>query len=117
MRRSSGKTLERHLNAVSNKDIQTLGSTLHPDGKMMLILPGSETTYTVDEFLSFHTEWFADPTWTFDTQVLETEIGSILGYGYCGGFVPRAREGRPTLLQPDDGKLHPKEDRWGMVFH
>ena len=73
------KTLERHLNAVSNKDIETLGSTLHPDGKMMLILPGLETTYTVVDFLSFHTAWFADPTWTFETQVLETEIGPTLG--------------------------------------
>jgi len=71
--------LQKHLNAVSYKDLNTLKSTMSPEGKMQLILPGSEIISTVDSFINYHKEWFQDTTWTFETKILNTEIGDKIG--------------------------------------
>lgn len=72
-------TLEKHLGAVSNKDLATLKSTLSPENKMHLILPGAEIIHSADSFLVFHETWFQDTTWTFETKVLSTEVGRDYG--------------------------------------
>ena len=73
--------MQKHLDAVSNRDLATLESTLAPDGKMQLILPGTEVTNTVEEFVDYHREWFKDTTtvWTFDTKILNTVVGPKMG--------------------------------------
>lgn len=71
--------LNTHLNAVSEKDLATLKTTLSPSGKMQLILPGSEIKEGVDAFMEYHTEWFQDTNWTFETRILNTSIADSLG--------------------------------------
>ncbi len=70
--------MQKHLDAVTNKDLVALKSTLSPDGQMQLILPGQEIIYSVAGFMDFHRTWFAQPNWTFETQVLNIEAGSHL---------------------------------------
>ncbi|MBX2877800.1 MAG: nuclear transport factor 2 family protein [Saprospiraceae bacterium] len=72
-------TLEKHLQAVSSKDLVNLGSTMSPDNKMQLILPGSEIIHSADSFLLFHKNWFQDTSWTFETKILSTEVGAHFG--------------------------------------
>ncbi|MTB51715.1 nuclear transport factor 2 family protein [Lewinella sp. W8] len=74
-------TLEKHLKAVSERDLTSLRATMSPEGKMQLILPGTEIIETVDGFLDYHREWFQDTTWTFETKILNTEIGEQVGIG------------------------------------
>lgn len=71
--------MEKHLNAVSNKDLATLRSTMSPSGKMQLILPGAEIMQTVDSFMQYHEEWFQDTSWSFETKILSTETDQNLG--------------------------------------
>lgn len=71
--------LQKHLDAVSNKDLPALESTLSPAGDMQLILPDREITHTVDDFLSMHREWFQDTSWSFETKILNVEIGRTIG--------------------------------------
>lgn len=72
--------LKKHLNAVVNKDLETLKSTLSPKGNMQLILPKTETTNTVQDFVEYHKEWFAiDVEWTFETKIQNTKVGKNLG--------------------------------------
>lgn len=73
------KTLQKHLDAVTNRNLDSLKSTMSPDGKMQLILPGSEIIKSVDSFIDFHKEWFQDTTWTFKTEILSTDIGDRIG--------------------------------------
>ena len=73
------ETLEKHLNAVSSKDLAKLESTLPPDGKYFLMLPRSETTSTSAEFLKMHEEWFTDTTWTFQTKIVYSDVGVQMG--------------------------------------
>jgi ketosteroid isomerase-like protein len=71
--------LQKHLDAVTNKDLKTLESTMAPNGKMELIQPSSETVYGVQGFMDFHKEWFAIPNWTFTTKILSKDVGEQLG--------------------------------------
>ncbi|WP_291870996.1 nuclear transport factor 2 family protein [Maribacter sp.] len=69
----------RHLNAVRNRDSNTLKSTMSPKGNMELIQPSSEIVYSVDGFMKFHQEWFEVPNWTINTKILSTNIGDRFG--------------------------------------
>jgi|GEM_PF-1570780 len=71
--------MQEHLEAVSNKDLTTLKSTLSPEGDMQLILPNTEILYSVEKFMEYHQAWFQDTTWTFETKILSTEIGEKVG--------------------------------------
>ena len=72
-------TLKKHLDAVSNKDLEALKTTMSPQGEMELIQPGAEIVYSVDGFLKFHQEWFNVPNWTFETKIVSTDIGDKIG--------------------------------------
>lgn len=69
------EVLSTHLNAVTQKDLAVLKSTLMPSGEMNLILPGTPPSHTSKEFLNYHAEWFADTTWTFSTTINGMEVG------------------------------------------
>jgi hypothetical protein len=73
------EVINKHLNAVSNRDLESLKSTLSPTGEMQLILPKAEILYSVEAFLQYHIDWFALPDWTFETKVLNTKVGKQLG--------------------------------------
>ena len=72
-------TMQKHLDAVSNKDLVALKETMAPNGQMTLLLPASEKIDSVSGFMDYHEEWFKHPNWTFETKILETEIGQDLG--------------------------------------
>lgn len=73
------KTMQNHLEAVSNRDLTALKGTLPPDGNMQLVLPGREMTTTAEDFIRYHREWFQDTTWTLESEILDTEIGEKIG--------------------------------------
>lgn len=73
------ETMQTHLNSVSNRDLSTLKSTMHPSGKMQLILPGTEIINGVDGFMEYHKNWFDEINWTFETKILNTGIGDRFG--------------------------------------
>ncbi|KJJ39513.1 hypothetical protein [Aequorivita vladivostokensis] len=53
--------MQKHLDAVSNRDLGALRETMAPNGQMQLILPGSEIIDGVEGFMNYHKEWFAAP--------------------------------------------------------
>lgn len=65
--------LLKHIKAVSNKYLETLKSTLSPNGNMPLISPKTETTNTVSDFIKHHKER------SFITKVQNTTIGETVG--------------------------------------
>ncbi len=68
----------KHLDAVSNRDLETLASTLSPDGDMLLILPGTEIIEKASGFLENQKEWFESGDWTFETKILHLEVGETV---------------------------------------
>lgn len=72
-------TLQKHIDAVANKDIDYLKSTMSTEGDMQLILPNSEIIYGVDKFIDLHIDWFKDTTWTYEAEIVDMMIGSKYG--------------------------------------
>jgi len=73
------ETLQKHLDAVSNKDLESLKETMHPNGKMQLILPSAEIMYTFEDFIMYHEDWFSMPNWSFETKIISSNVGEKLG--------------------------------------
>ena len=117
-------TMQKHLDAVSNRDLESLKSTMSPDGKMQLILPGSEIINSVDSFIAYHVEWFQDTTWSFETKILNTEIGDQLGMAITQIIYREPeRDGKPYfnrmmvsyVLEKKDGKWYVIKDHASSV--
>ncbi len=109
--------MEKHLKAVSEKDLSTLASTMHPTGKMQLILPSQDITVSIDSFLNFHKDWFKDAVWTFDTQILNTEIGDRLGMAVVESvYREPERNGKPYFNRMIISYLLEKMDeKWYVI--
>jgi len=75
-------TLEKHLQAVTDRNIPVLLSTMSPTGEMQLILPSTEIITGVAGFMEFHESWFADTTtvWSFETKILNAKVGKELAF-------------------------------------
>jgi len=71
--------LTKHLKAVTNRDLESLLSTMSPTGEMQLIVPQTEVLTSVDAFMNYHKEWFAAPNWTFETKILNTKVFDDFG--------------------------------------
>lgn len=92
--------MQQHLDAVSNKDLNSLEQTMSPDDQMQLILPQTEIINGVDGFMKFHENWFAQPGWTFETKILNSEIGEQLAMMVVEIFYREAdRDGKPYFNQ------------------
>lgn len=90
------QTLETHLSAISQKNIDSLTSTLSPEGELYLILPQTPPTFTVEEFIRLHEAWFQETGWTYDWQILHTEIGLELALAVVEVMYREAdRNGKP----------------------
>lgn len=71
--------MRKHLDAVENRDINALQSTMSPDGKLFFILDKRPLTTTSKAFMDFHREWFKDSSWTISFKILHTEVADSLG--------------------------------------
>ena len=70
--------LQKHLDAISTRDLETLESTLSPEGNMQLILPGTEIIEKTSGFMDYHREWFKADDWTLDSKILNSEVGETM---------------------------------------
>ncbi|KAA3614855.1 MAG: hypothetical protein D8M58_10395 [Calditrichaeota bacterium] len=73
-------TLEKHLKAVSDRDIEALNRTLSKQDDIYLILPSSTPSKSNSGFIKMHTEWFQDASWTFETKILHAEVEENIGF-------------------------------------
>lgn len=91
-------TLNTLLTAIENRNIDALTSTMSPSGKMELILPNTEITYSVDEFVNLHKKWFKDTTWTIQTKILSIKPGQYIGTATTEAIYREPnRNGKPYL--------------------
>jgi uncharacterized protein (TIGR02246 family) len=76
-------TLDRHLQAIQDRDLGALIETLPADG-LTLVMADGRLVRSVQEFVDLHRKWFAQPTWSLEVesvQVTETaDVGVALLY-------------------------------------
>jgi ketosteroid isomerase-like protein len=110
------ETLDKHLQAIQNRDLDALVSTL-PADQLVLVMSDGKDARTVREFVDAHRGWFAMPDWELRTEPLQTfetaDVGvAVLRLDYSD-------------LRPDHSRFHEysvltlifarQGDRWVMV--
>lgn len=71
------KTLERHLQAIQERDLVKLADTVAPDA-LVLIMADGKLVRSTAEFLEAHRGWFAMPGWTLAArEVASFESGTL----------------------------------------
>ena len=117
-------TMTKHLNAVTNRDLLSLRSTLSPKGNMQLILPQTEIIKSVDAFMDYHKEWFATPDWAFETKIISSNVKPELGMAIVEiVYHEPMRDGKPYfnrmtvsyVLEKIDGQWYVIKDHASSV--
>jgi uncharacterized protein (TIGR02246 family) len=72
------QTLEEHLRAVRERDLDALVATLPPD-RLVLIMADGRLVRSVAEFVRLHREWVAADNWTLGTEVVDVRETAELG--------------------------------------
>ncbi len=63
---------------------------------MELIIPGRAITYTVDEFVELHQNWFKDTTWTMQTNILNLKADQNIAFATADAMYKELeRDGNP----------------------
>lgn len=70
------QTLERHLQAVQDRDLKTFLATIADDGSLTMILPNGSLLDSYEEIVELHEEWFADPDWQLTTELINKHASS-----------------------------------------
>ncbi len=65
-------TIQAHLDAIQNRDLDTLLDTITTGERLTLIFPDGTLYETRAEYVAFHKEWFADPNWTMTFEPIRT---------------------------------------------
>lgn len=95
---SFDETLQRHLGAIQNRDLDTMMATVSVDPGPTLIFPDGQLLTGKQAFHDFHETWFADTQWRIDIsevrRVVSAEMATVL-LRYTYRDVPEPGEGNP----------------------
>ena len=110
-------TMQKHLDAISERDLQTLQSTLSPEGTMQLILPGTEIIEKTSGFVDYHREWFKTDNWTMDSKILNLESGETLASAVVESIYKEPeRDGKPYFNRMHVSYVLKKVgDKWYVI--
>jgi ketosteroid isomerase-like protein len=75
-------TLNVHLQAIQDRDLEGLMATVSEQPAPNLILPGGQLLQGKAAFRDLHVQWFADPDWRMDVsevnRTASAEMASVL---------------------------------------
>jgi ketosteroid isomerase-like protein len=72
-------SLEEHLAAIRQRDLDGLAATLPADGKIVLVTADGRLVRSAREFLDLHRDWFAGQTWSMGAEPVATFESADLG--------------------------------------
>lgn len=72
-------TLQTHLQAIQERDLNTFLATLTTDDSISVILPNGTLIETRSAFVDFTRHWFADPDWRMTAELIHTVETSAMG--------------------------------------
>lgn len=73
------ETLQRHLEAIQNRDLDALADTV-ADGAIVLIMADGKLVRSAEQFLEAHRAWFAMEGWQLFVTPVEINEGSDLAF-------------------------------------
>lgn len=75
------EALQGHLDAISNRNIETFKNHITRDATMYTIVQNGHAFTTPAEMIAIHEEWFKDPSWTWEGTVIHTVVGEDMAMG------------------------------------
>ena len=112
------QSLQRHLAAIQDRDIDTFLDTIAPDGRLTLIMPNGSLWQSYDDIAELHQDWFSDPDWRMTTELIAThESAEMASALMLVNYADVDEEGEPVEFQYYLNLLFAKqEDKW-LVVH
>jgi len=112
--------LRKHLNAVTNKNIDTLKITIPKENEtMFLMLPDGAKMSTSGEFLKMHADWFLDTIskWHIDFEIKYVYRNDNLGYSLVEAMLTEPeRNGKPYFHKMHVSYVLEKRDNKWLVI-
>jgi len=106
-----------HLKAIAERDLAAFAEFLHPAHNCILIFPNGKLIEGYDDIINFHSEWFKDPDWHSDVQIVDIfDIGDI-GYALLDTvYHDLDKDGKPYELKHFFSLLFRKVDgKWILI--
>jgi len=69
------KALKEHLVSISNRDIEAFTSHLTLGDTLYTIVQNGHAFTTRSELVAVHEQWFKDPNWAWEGQVIHKVVG------------------------------------------
>ena len=112
------ETLDKHLRAIRERDLDALAATLSADGAMVLVMSDGRLVRSAREFLDLHRDWFGSTSWTLDAEPMALRESPDMAFATLRlAYRDRTPEGKEireasllTLVFAREG------DRWAMVL-
>ena len=106
------ETLQRHLEAIQNRDLPALADTL-AESVLILITAEGKLLRSAEAFLDAHRAWFAIGGWKLFVTPVEITEGADMGYAvlhllYCENEL--RQQSHLTLV------FARRDDKWQMVL-
>jgi len=67
------QSLQRHITAVQERDLETFLDTIANDGSLTLIMPNGSLWQDYDDITELHQEWFSDSDWRMTTELITSQ--------------------------------------------
>ncbi len=79
--------LEKHFEAISNRDLGAFKSHLTKGKTLYTIVQNGHAFTTPEEITAIHEEWFKDPDWIWEASVVHKVVGedmamALIKYDY-----------------------------------
>lgn len=68
--------LQRHFDAIANRDIQAFSIHLTRDKTLYTIVQNGHTFTTLAETIEIHKQWFEDSNWIWEGSVIHKVVGA-----------------------------------------
>jgi ketosteroid isomerase-like protein len=109
-------TLEKHLRAVTHRDLAALAETL-PEGPIVIISSDGRLVRSAAEFLEMHRGWFASSTWSLGFEEVSVTETADLGVAVLRLDYRDEPAGRPPLREVSYLTLvfARQDGRWVMI--
>ncbi|MBO0994637.1 YybH family protein [Bacillus sp. SD088] len=73
------QTLERHMQAMVQKDIVGFSDTIHQNN-IILILPNGKFIQNREEFIQFNQDWFSDTDWKITYDIVKSQESKEMAF-------------------------------------
>lgn len=74
------EALSRHLDAIADRDLAAFKASVTTGPTLFTIVQNGHAFTTPTELIALHEEWFEDPDWIWEGEVVRKIVGEDMGF-------------------------------------